>query len=631
MFGKHCSDELLLAALDGELSGQARQKVASHLGACWTCRARQAELESQVHRLTRAAAGSLYPGADWSPRAARRFRDAAAKLESGTAKAPRGVRFPRWAGAAVATAAAVALLFAVPAWQQMRSRTQARAGLEQLVRTEHEVKQGAVHQVVRVELRQVKPDGEKRQRRLEVWSDPQSRRHAMHWSEGGELKQAAWRSDGQDEGVTEGLSGGETPSGGLADVVGSQWTAEEAEGEFLAWLAGRVWEPVMLSEDFRLFVAGSGTTLIAERRPGGVVRLTATRQAAQVVTEWAVEVDARTNRPRLQWIRWERPDAAMELRFVTEFEARVKPGVLRPAVFTSPFGPARPPQPPPLAPQPDSMPPAVMARLPVDLTAAGIRAEYALRRLPEDWVAALEVEFEPQAVVVRGVTATAAMRTGISQGLEAIEHVRLDVRSVEEAAIAATAVEVPPLAVESNKDRPYPLEEELAKRLEVPGDREATARRVAEFGRAAARLSSRVLAEAWALRRLAERYPEERVALVPRETRWLLDELRESRLRALNQARVELRDLVAPVLSPLVRALRADPAPPAAAPDRNPETELMNTASELDRAVRGLLAGAGIEETRPESAVLRLLSALEKLEPDAQRAASARNPAPRFE
>jgi len=188
---------------------------------------------------------------------------------------------------------------------------------------------------------------------------------------------------------------------------------------------------------------------------------------------------------------------------------------------------------------------------------------------------------------------------------------------------------VPPLAVESNKDRPYPLEKQLAKRLEAPGGKEETARRVAEFAREAARLSARVLAEAWALHRLNERYPEPRVALVGQETRWLLDELRDSHLRSLRQARAELWDLVAPVVGPLASGV-VEPGPVNEATEaRDAAEKLLATAAIVDRTVRGLLAGAALDEDRPEVAVRKLLNALERLEPETRAAAAAWVPEPK--
>lgn len=47
----HCSDDRLIAFLDGELPENERREVARHLDRCWRCRPRVAELEEQVRHV----------------------------------------------------------------------------------------------------------------------------------------------------------------------------------------------------------------------------------------------------------------------------------------------------------------------------------------------------------------------------------------------------------------------------------------------------------------------------------------------------------------------------------------------------------------------------------------------------
>ena len=49
----HLSDEELLSAADGELSARAMSLVQSHLAACWSCRARQQEIERAMGEFVR--------------------------------------------------------------------------------------------------------------------------------------------------------------------------------------------------------------------------------------------------------------------------------------------------------------------------------------------------------------------------------------------------------------------------------------------------------------------------------------------------------------------------------------------------------------------------------------------------
>lgn len=52
---RHCSDERLLAHADRELTALVKRMVRRHLGKCWECRARLAELEQQALALAKAA------------------------------------------------------------------------------------------------------------------------------------------------------------------------------------------------------------------------------------------------------------------------------------------------------------------------------------------------------------------------------------------------------------------------------------------------------------------------------------------------------------------------------------------------------------------------------------------------
>ena len=58
----HLSDGELLMALDGELSSLDAARVAAHLTACWSCRARQAELESAIADFVQVYQQELSPG-----------------------------------------------------------------------------------------------------------------------------------------------------------------------------------------------------------------------------------------------------------------------------------------------------------------------------------------------------------------------------------------------------------------------------------------------------------------------------------------------------------------------------------------------------------------------------------------
>lgn len=72
---RHFSDPELLSSLDGELGWWQYFGLKVHLFRCWECRARNAELEAQAHRLSRVLRQDSFPGT-------RRVADARAAFDS---------------------------------------------------------------------------------------------------------------------------------------------------------------------------------------------------------------------------------------------------------------------------------------------------------------------------------------------------------------------------------------------------------------------------------------------------------------------------------------------------------------------------------------------------------------------
>ena len=628
MLRKHCTDEQLIAALDNELRSRHMRRVASHLAGCWACRARQSELEQQIYAIEGAARKELYPGPEWSARAKRRFSASASELEPRFAlearwwHIPSGLRWP-----AVALASAVALLFAVyPNWLEWSVRGKAQAQIDRFVEADRAVARAPMHQVLLVEMRQPRKPREMRNLELEVWSDPQASRHALRVRDEAKLLHAAWRSSADERGTTPDFPQVRNPEPPLADLLQEQWTAEEAEAEFVSWIGSRVWQPVAFSGDFQRFASSAGATLTVEQVNAKTVRITASRQQLTVSTQWMVEIDEGTNRPAIQSIRWQRPSMEMEMQVVTEREETLNAALISPDIFESPIPLVVPPL-PPVVPETSTLSPVVPLRpTPVDLAAAGIQAEYALHRLPLEWVSALEVLEESYKVTVRGVTETAEMRKSIEAALSAFPWVVADVESVEEAPPAEQSAGETVLLDLPQTEQVFPLEEALHAYFNSDGDREAAARRAADFARDATQLSSRILEESWALRRLAERYPAERVDAVPLETRWLLEELKDSHLRTLGEARSALQNRLVPVLGPLAMATPPESESPDAldpADEAGAEDELLQAANTVDRQIRGLLAGGRLDDDRPEIAVQRLLDTIDAMERSVVRIASA--------
>src|SRR6202167_6770544 len=57
----HISDQELLLAADGELPTRCAAQVHAHLAACWSCRARMAEIEGSIADFARSHRQTLDP------------------------------------------------------------------------------------------------------------------------------------------------------------------------------------------------------------------------------------------------------------------------------------------------------------------------------------------------------------------------------------------------------------------------------------------------------------------------------------------------------------------------------------------------------------------------------------------
>jgi anti-sigma factor RsiW len=123
----HLSDATLLSDVDGELGAREEKLVRAHLGLCWACRTRRAEMERAVAEFVRlhqgGFAGKLPPAE--GPRALLRARMAQAAEGSPARRGwmIRNMRSLPWAAAALSLAlAAITIWRAAPGIQQPQGK-----------------------------------------------------------------------------------------------------------------------------------------------------------------------------------------------------------------------------------------------------------------------------------------------------------------------------------------------------------------------------------------------------------------------------------------------------------------------------------------------------------------------------
>lgn len=264
-----------------------------------------------------------------------------------------------------------------------------------------------------------------------------------------------------------------------------------------------------------------------------------------------------------------------------------------------------------------------------ELAVAELEARSALHRVGADLGEQIEVVRQPAGEVeVRGLTETAERKMELLAALQHIPHVALKIRTFEEAAReaassrpsapgraagAAAEIKGPPTAVATPTEERATqvvgsrapmqghLEKYFARRAAASEPRDVR-RQVEEFSNRALALSGAALAEAWALRRLAERYRGAELAELSPPARRKLEALVRDHVKALRRRADASHVLLRPVLLSMTgdageglnRAGRPSAEdwsemdwPALAAP-------LFQTVRQVEQLTTGLLAGAGL-------------------------------------
>jgi hypothetical protein len=323
----HCSDEQLLAHLDGELSVFGSHRVRRHLKSCWHCRTRLGACEQEIQGLTVAMDEWPFPGPEWNRAARQRLNSRLQEFEAGfEGSRRRGVR--RFAVPIAVAAAAILCFSGWFAWTgRIHPRLRATDVIAEVSRAERTLYLQPVQQTFSVEIAEIRPARRIVNAQLQIWSDREGGKFASRLSgPGGTLEHALWRPSADAEFVYR--------RAGSARVVKQRPHREEAvalesladygldsaqlEDTFLHWLESRSWTPVSFAADISLWTGADGSVAAAERVQGTdgtpMIRITAQRKSRKMVAVLAVEVDSRNYRPRLQTIRFETAERAIEFR-----------------------------------------------------------------------------------------------------------------------------------------------------------------------------------------------------------------------------------------------------------------------------------------------------------------------------
>jgi hypothetical protein len=306
-------------------------------------------------------------------------------------------------------------------------------------------------------------------------------------------------------------------------------------------------------------------------------------------------------------------------------------------------------------PSPKVAPAAAVATVSTaDLDDVETQALFALHQLHADRGEQIEVIRRAQHVEIRGVVDSADRLAAIAGALSHIPHTRFSVvqadraASVHAIALDQAAIAPPrpargePVTADAAVDPPLwrfidaYLRASAAHDPLPPDDPTARARAVNVFVQDVNGDAESAVAEAWALRRLAERYPPETRADLAEPSRRRLQEMTHDHLAAIRGGIVRLRRALEPVEAaargPRDRAA-ADPdrdAPPPAAsePRRLSEPQVFLAVIDVERRLADLVvsdrrvadaADGADDDDAGLGALTRLVSSLTRLEQNLQR------------
>ena len=632
-FLRHCSDEELLAFLDDELAQGDRSAVKDHVSRCWECRGRMAELDEHARRFARAFARQQFPGPKRQAAAQSRFFDAVEALERAFEQRPAPVtRRPRLRFAlalALACAAALAsvgipeirarlsripeLLFPEPgAWEV----------LDEARRAESARYATAFYESYRVEFERENPPAERENSSLQVWADPPSFRLSIRWEDaGGALRYAIWqpslgRAYHRRAGLRAATSRLETAGMpvSLTHVYSRSLEAACVECLFETWLEANRSRPFFFSRELAAETNEPGAEFTIERSAGSRLRLLVRRRAGDGLVTTAMDVDPDGYRPRSITWRISGAGGGVVIRLWRLGSRSLRPEELTAALFQPDPPPAtalpRFPAPPRLLPR---RPEALTARLGAFLLDAAemlsleTKVRYALHGVGACLGEPVEIGRDADGRIAVSIrTGTETRKQELLRALETVQASELVTVSVSTFAEAARASGGPPAGgdlpatpTEAVRETTLPVETHLRRLIEERrGGGAATEEEIVRFTNQAYGDAEDLLAHAWALRRLWERYQGADAAYLRPHSQRLLALMVQEHLVEL---RAEASDLEARV-SPLLEVAAASPAPqpgsvgpgPELHGAEEPELDLFRSAEEIHRLVLALFTGAGM-------------------------------------
>jgi hypothetical protein len=209
-------------------------------------------------------------------------------------------------------------------------------------------------------------------------------------------------------------------------------------------------------------------------------------------------------------------------------------------------------------------------------------------------------------VIVRGLVETADRKRQIAEALENIPALEVDLQTIEDTPLTRTdAPDSPEVTLEA-RSQEAPLAELLRGKL--------TSAEFATVANQAVSLSHGWMREAWALRHLAEAFPQDRIERMPESARHLLAAMVRDHASAMSVTAAAFHTATAPYLG---SSISPPPAPRTFVwPDAG--HAMFADADAIRALVQALFAGEGVVNEQVDQAAQRLSISVTALANNAQ-------------
>ena len=629
-FPRHCSDEDLIAYLDGELSGIRRYTTRTHMQRCWKCRVQLSELEQDVVLVTKAAGNAAYPNPERVARAERNFF---AWAESIPEKRPA---VPTRFGWAAACAGSFVLCVLAVSHLLPKRPTEIRRETpiaEQLIARAQEQEVTLERKPVRQSFRVVvEQSGKPREeQRLEIWSDPQTLQYKSRLeSARGTLLHAVWKPDARrayrysvtSEQTVVPIAATHAPGAPLYTAVRRAANLRQFKAAFIEWLESRQWKALSFAADLRTFAAEDGSVLTSARSANdgeqGSLIVKVIRRLGEDLLEIAFVLDAKDYRPRIETLRIVRSGKVYQLSLIRSEVEEFRVASFEPRAPSSSL-----PKPPLAVPSMTLTPPPVFeaAAAPPNPFDLEVQVLFALHEAGACMGDPVEAVRQPDgAMLVRGVVSTAERRDKIRFSLARVEQpsrLTIDLKTISEAIQEVESSHI------QRGASPAPRAPSFLRQIEksFAGGKEQAKDLAARFSNDSVSAAEDLLAESEAIRRLLRRSAAGD-SISPVSAR-LLTRMTQDHLRSMESHAERLYASVRPVLNPFVQnsdTVRPDP------PSEGTVSldEVLSLAHRTRDDVVALLVNG--EPAEPQKLIARLLAELPDLSAKAQTVYASRVP-----